>query len=191
MTLLHPMMPFITEEVWHTIADRSDKDCAIVSEWPKEKSFDAKKLECFETAKSIVTEVRSIRASKGLSPKNSLDLIQKGVKGEYAIYEAIIKKLANVSIRYDEKIEGPSASFILGVQEFSVPLDGLIDTTQEKSKLEEELKYQQGFWNSVSKKFSNERFVSNAPSTVVDSERKKMADAESRIASIKESLGNL
>jgi len=191
MTLLHPMMPFITEEVWHAISDRSDMDCAIVSQWPETKEFDAKKIECFETAKSIVSEVRSMRASKGLSPKESLVLVQKGPRGEYAIYEAIIKKLANVSMRYDGMVEGPSASFIIGVQEFSVPLDGVVDTAQEKAKLEEELKYQEGFWNSVSKKLSNERFVSNAPPAVVESERKKMSDAESRIASIKESIAKL
>ncbi len=191
MILLHPIMPFITEEVWHSIRERGEAECVIVSQWPEVSEFDASALEHFESAKSIITEVRSIRAQKNLSPRDGLKLVQKGEKGGYAAFETIISKLANVELSYGEAAQGPAASFIIGTLEFSVPLEGLIDSDAEKAKLEEELKYQEGFLKSVMKKLGNERFVAGAPAQVVDAERKKQADAESRIASIREQLSNL
>jgi valyl-tRNA synthetase len=191
MTILHPMMPFISEEVWHSIEERSETDCAIISSWPVADSYDKAAISNFEMAQSIITEIRSIRASKNLSPRDELVLMQNGEKGAYSQFEAIIAKLANVSLQYGNQPTGPAASFILGTTEFAIPLEGLVDSAQEKEKLEEELKYQRGFLNSVSKKLANERFVSNAPEAVVASERKKMADAESRIKSIEEAISNL
>ncbi|MDC1222216.1 valine--tRNA ligase, partial [Salibacteraceae bacterium] len=145
----------------------------------------------FELSQSIITEVRSLRASKNLSPREGLVLMQNGEKGAYAQFESIISKLANVQLEYATQPDGPAASFIIGTTEFAVPLEGLVDSAEEKTKLKEELKYQQGFMNSVSKKLANERFVSNAPEAVVASERKKMADAESRIKSIQEAIAKL
>ncbi len=113
------------------------------------------------------------------------------MKGEYAHFESVIAKLANVDLKYSESSDGPSSNFIIGTTEFVVPLEGLVDAGAEKAKLEEELKYQKGFLNSVSKKLANERFVNNAPEAVVASERKKMADAESRIKSLEDSLAKL
>ena len=191
MTILHPMMPFISEEVWHSIEERSETDCAIISSWPVADSYDKAAISNFEMAQSIITEIRSIRASKNLSPRDELVLMQNGEKGAYSQFEAIIAKLANVSLQYGNQPTGPAASFILGTTEFAIPLEGLVDSAQEKEKLEEELKYQRGFLNSVSKKLANERFVSNAPEAVVASERKKMADAESRIKSIEEAISKL
>lgn len=191
MIILHPIMPFITEEVWHNLRERGDRDCVIVASWPNAQPYDAEQVTDFETAKSIITEVRSIRASKNLSPKESLHLIQKTARASYARFESVIGKLANVDMDFGTSSEGPAASFIIGTLEFQVPLAGMIDTAAEKAKLEEELRYQEGFLNSVMKKLGNERFVSGAPEKVVESERKKQADAESRIASIKEQLGNL
>jgi len=191
MILLHPIMPFITEEVWHNLNDRKLNDCIIAAKWPKSKAFHQERLTNFETAKSIITEVRSIRAQKGLSPKEPLPLIQKGEKSDYSQFEAVINKLANVNLSFGSIPSGPSASFIIGTLEFSVPLVGLVDETEEKTKLEEELKYQQGFLDSVLKKLNNEKFVAGAASHVVDAERKKKADTESRIASIRQKLSTL
>jgi valyl-tRNA synthetase len=188
MIMLHPMMPFITEEVYHSLRERSEEDCIIVAPWPQAGKFDVQAISDFETAKQIITEVRSVRAQKNLSPRETLGLIQKGEKGSYSSYELIISKLANVDLKFGESANGPAASFIIGTEEFAVPLEGMIDTSAEISKLEEELKYQQGFLNSVVKKLSNERFVSGAPEQVVAAEQKKRDDAESRISSIKEQL---
>ncbi|MDB4104220.1 valine--tRNA ligase [Salibacteraceae bacterium] len=188
MIMLHPMMPFITEEVYHSLRERSEEDCIIVAPWPQAGKFDVQAISDFETAKQIITEVRSVRAQKNLSPRETLGLIQKGEKGSYSSYELIISKLANVDLKFGESANGPAASFIIGTEEFAVPLEGMIDTSAEISKLEEELKYQQGFLNSVMKKLSNERFVSGAPEQVVAAEQKKRDDAESRITSIKEQL---
>jgi valyl-tRNA synthetase len=191
MTISHPMMPFISEEVWHSLKERKEFDCVFKSRWPQAKAADLKMNENFEFAQNIVTEVRSIRASKGLSPRESLKLYQKGEKGDYHVFESIIEKLANVELTYNAIPEGPSASFIIGTMEFSVPLEGLVDSAEEISKLEEELKYQQGFFDSVAKKLSNERFVSGAPAAIVEAERKKQSDAESRINSIKEKIASM
>lgn len=191
MTILHPMMPFISEEVWAAITNRSERDCAIVSNWPKQEQVNSDIINRFEIAQQIVSEVRALRASKNLSPKEKLTVLQSGVKGEYAHFESVIAKLANVDLKYSESSDGPSSNFIIGTTEFVVPLEGLVDAGAEKAKLEEELKYQKGFLNSVSKKLANERFVNNAPEAVVASERKKMADAESRIKSLKDSLAKL
>lgn len=191
MTILHPMMPFISEEVWAAITNRSELDCAIVSNWPKQEQVNSDIINRFEIAQQIVSEVRALRASKNLSPKEKLTVLQSGVKGEYAHFESVIAKLANVDLKYSESSDGPSSNFIIGTTEFVVPLEGLVDAGAEKAKLEEELKYQKGFLNSVSKKLANERFVNNAPEAVVASERKKMADAESRIKSLEDSLAKL
>ncbi len=191
MTLLHPMMPFISEEVWHSLKPRGEGECAIVSSWPKAENCDEETIENFEMAKSIITEIRAIRASKNLSPREALELHQKGDQLPYGQFQAVITKLANTSLSFNSNPEGPVASFIIGTAEFTVPLKGLIDESQERAKLEEELKYQQGFLNSVAKKLSNERFVSNAPEAVVAAEKKKMADAELRIKSIGETLAKL
>lgn len=191
MTLLHPMMPFISEEVWHSLKPRGEGECAIVSSWPKAENCDEETIENFEMAKSIITEIRAIRASKNLSPREALELHQKGDQLPYAQFQAVISKLANASLTFNSNPDGPAASFIIGTTEFTVPLKGLIDESQERAKLEEELKYQQGFLNSVAKKLSNERFVSNAPEAVVAAEKKKMADAELRIKSIGETLAKL
>ncbi|NQV52110.1 MAG: valine--tRNA ligase [Flavobacteriales bacterium] len=191
MVLLHPMMPFITEEVYQSLRERPDGDCVIVASWPKADAFDPKSLQAFEEAKQVITEVRSIRAQKNLSPREGLKLIQKGEKGGYAAYSDVVIKLANVELAFGDDAEGPGASFIVGTLEFSVPLEGLIDASAEIDKLKEELSYQEGFLNSVMKKLSNERFVNNAPEAVVASEQKKRDDAASRIASIKDKLSSM
>lgn len=191
MIMLHPIMPFLTEEVWDNLRDRSASDRVIVAQWPAVESFDAEATGDFETTKSIITEVRAIRSSKNMSPKESLNLKQKGERASYARFEPVIAKLANVSMDFGQASEGPAASFIIGTLEFQVPLEGMIDASAEKAKLEEELKYQEGFLNSVMNKLGNEKFVNGAPAPVVDAERKKKADAESRIASIREQLASL
>jgi valyl-tRNA synthetase len=191
MTLLHPIMPFITEEVWHSLRERRKEECVIVATWPASGVVDHDALAAFETAKQVVTEVRALRAQRNLSPKDALNIIQTGEAGAYADYANLIAKLANVQLTFGERYDGPSASFIVGTLEFTVPLEGLIDAEQEIKKLKDELSYQEGFLNSVMKKLSNERFVQGAPEPVVAAEQKKKADAESRISSLKEQLSSL
>ncbi|MBT3964801.1 MAG: valine--tRNA ligase [Flavobacteriales bacterium] len=189
MILLHPIMPFISEEVYQSLKDREDGDCVIVARWPESQSVNSEVIESFELAKSIITEVRSVRAGKNLSPKEALEVLYSGADGFQQ--EEVISKLANVTLDGEKTFDGPSASFIVGTIDFTLPLEGLIDSDAEMDKLTEELKYQEGFLKSVDKKLSNERFVSNAPEQVVDSEKRKKADAESRIASIKEKLASM
>ncbi len=191
MKILHPFMPFITEEIWHLLGDRDDKDCIIVATMPENKAFDKALLESFNVEEQAIIAIRNLRKNKGIPNKEPIELFVKKNNDQKAnhTFDDVISKLCNISeIKYtDEKIEG-AASFIVKSTEFYVPLGDNVDIEAEIAKLEEELKYTQGFLNSVSKKLSNERFVNNAPVSVVDKEKKKQADAESRIKVIEEQL---
>lgn len=191
MIALHPMMPFITEEIWAHLRAREAGDLIIQAAWPKLGEYNKESIEAFETIQRITTEVRAVRAQKSLSPRETLILVQAGTAGAYMRYQSILSKLANVELKVGEEASGASASFIVGTLQFSLVLEGLIDASAEIEKLEEELQYQKGFLQSVSKKLSNERFVNNAPEAVVQAERKKQEDAESRIRSIEEKLNSL
>ena len=191
--LLHPFMPFITEELWQHLAERKEGESIMVSPQtiaaPAEG--DAAILAQVELMKNVVAGVRAIRNTKNISPREALDLQVIGAD-PIAAYDCLITKMANVNgvAVVDAKGEGVS-SFMVGTTEYAVPLGGLIDVEAELAKAEAELKHLEGFLNGVMKKLSNERFVNNAPAQVVELERKKQADAESKIATLKETIASL
>ena len=191
--LLHPFMPFITEELWQHLAERKEGESIMVSPQtiaaPTEG--DVAILAQVELMKNVVAGVRAIRNTKNISPREALDLQVIGAD-PIAAYDCLITKMANVNgvAVVEANGEGVS-SFMVGTTEYAVPLGGLIDVEAELAKAEAELKHLEGFLNGVMKKLSNERFVNNAPAQVVELERKKQADAESKIATLKETIASL
>ena len=191
--LLHPFMPFITEELWQHLTERKAGESIMVS--PQTIAAPAEGddaiLANVEIVKNVVAGVRAIRNTKNISPRETLDLQVIGTDPVPA-YDCIIVKMANVSgvTATENKGEGVS-SFMVGTTEYAVPLGGLIDVEAELAKAEAELKHLEGFLNGVKKKLQNERFVNNAPAAVVELERKKRSDAESKIATLKETIASL
>ncbi|WMN11298.1 valine--tRNA ligase [Marivirga salinae] len=193
LTILHPFMPFLTEEIWHQITEREEKDCVIVNHWPIEKDYDKAILHDAKTAFELVSQIRNIRAAKGISPKESLKLyVKTNSEMIYQEYISVIDKLANIDelAFTNDKID-QAVSFFIGSDECFIPMEGAIDVEKEKEEIQKELDYTKGFLKSVKKKLENERFVSNAPAQVVEMEKKKQADAEAKIKTLEESLKNL
>ncbi|NMM48588.1 valine--tRNA ligase [Marinigracilibium pacificum] len=191
--LLHPFMPFITEEIWHEIRERKDGECLIVAEWPKASVTNENLLDNTERVFEIITQVRNFRNNKGISPKEALVLaIKSSDQGLYDAFEDLIIKMANLE-RIDKVAEQPenATGFVVKGDEFFIPTDGLIDAEKEMEEIQKELEYTKGFLNSVQKKLSNERFVSNAPEKVVAMEQQKKADAEAKIKALEEQLATL
>jgi len=191
--ILHPFMPFISEEIYQLIENRSDTDSIMVAEMPKAGKVDEKALELFEDAKEVIAAVRNIRQGKNIPMKDALELQIVSSEGNYPKdFVSVINKLANISSEsFVEKAADGTTSFMVKTTEYAVPMGDLIDLDAEKARLEEELKYNEGFLTSVMKKLSNERFVNNAPEAVVNKEKQKMADAESKVKTIKEQLSKL
>ncbi|SDH66900.1 valyl-tRNA synthetase [Chryseobacterium taeanense] len=189
MKLLHPFMPFLTEELWQTISERSIEDALIIAQQKKAESFNEDIIKNFETASEIISGVRNYRQTKGISPKEAVEIFTNA--SEFA-NESVIKKLANVSeIHFGTKTDKPSFTFLVGATEISIPLSENLDLEEEKKKTEEELKYLKGFLISVDKKLSNEKFVANAKPEIVEVERKKQKDALDKIAILEEKLKSL
>lgn len=190
LKLLHPFMPFITEELWQHLEDRKDGESIMVSLQPKTQRYNEEVITRFEQVKEIIAGIRTIRLQKNIANKEPL-LLQ--VIGKHAdALNPVIEKVANISeIKSVAEKDSTAASFLVGTTEYAVPLGNNIDVEAELKKQEEELVYMQGFLKSVTAKLSNERFVSNAPAQVVDAERKKQADAESKIKSLQESIAAL
>jgi valyl-tRNA synthetase len=193
MKLAHPFMPFITEEIWHEIKERPAQDCIIVARWPQAGSADESMLTQANIAFEVITQVRNIRNSKGISPRTAFELlISTDNQNLYQNFGDTIQKLANVSaIRFVEEKAEAAVSFIIKGDEFFVPMEGDLDVEKEIEKTEKEIEYTKGFLTSVDKKLSNERFVSNAPEKVLATERQKKADAEAKIKVLEEALGRL
>ena len=190
--LLHPFMPFLTEEVYHQIADREEGDCVAVSDYPAQVAFDANLVADFERVKEVVSAIRNFRQDKGISPKEEFDLYVKKNEPTGNEFDVIIHKLGVIGVIHeDEPKPETSYSFRVGANEFAIPMGDHVDVEGEIAKIQEELKYQQGFLNSVMKKLGNERFVNNAPEQVVAIERKKQADAELKIKVLTEQLASL
>jgi valyl-tRNA synthetase len=191
LKIMHPWMPFITEEIWHLIKERDAKDCVIVAEWPKQLDSISKNiLDDFEIAKELVTMVRNVRAQKQLSPKEKLEVI---VKSEtHFFFESTIIKLANLSkfSSTKDKVEG-AFSFQIKTTEFYIPLAQNLNKDDEIERLTKELEYNKGFLKSVQIKLSNEKFVANAKPEIIASERKKESDALSKIKTLEEQLAVL
>lgn len=190
LRLLHPFMPFITEELWQALAQRKAGESIMVSEMPKEVSFSNDLIDTFEKVKEVIAGVRTIRLQKNIPNKEELSL---DVIGQYNTdFDSVISKMGNLtSINIVAEKDPTSVSFLVGTTEFSVPLGNNIDIEAELKRLNDELKYLEGFLKSVAAKLSNEKFVANAKPEIVENERKKQADAESKIKTIKESIANL
>ena len=187
---LHPFMPFITEELWQALKERQEGESLMVTLIPEAGSVDNAFLARFTQTQEVISAIRNIRTSKNLSPREELVL---EVAPSYANdMDAVLMKLANLTEirRSEEKSEG-SISFVIGTDEFAVPMANLINAEEEIKKLEEDLEYQKKFLLGVEKKLSNENFVARAPEQVIALERKKKADAESRIQTIEQSLKQL
>ena len=188
LKVLHPFMPFITEELWHELKDRQEGEAIIVADWPKAGVIKDDAIKEADLLFEITSGIRNIRNSKGISPKEALELI---TKASIAPIGDSLEKLANLSeIKAEGKPEN-AFSFVVGSDEFFIPASENVDVEAEKKKIEEELNYTRGFMKSVEKKLSNERFVNNAPEQVVSMERKKLADAEAKIKTLEESLASL
>ena len=190
LRLLHPFMPFITEELWQALEPRQAGESIMVSLMPEAASVDEAFLANFEAVKEIVGNVRTIRLQKNIPNKEALSL---QVLGEHAdTFNAVIAKMCNLTaITHEAEKTASAVSFLVGTTEYAIPLGSLINVEEELEKLQSELVYQQGFLASVLKKLSNENFVSKAPAKVIEMERKKQADAESKIKSIEESIAAL
>ena len=189
MRLLHPFMPFLTEELYQAIAERSTEEALVIAQQKKAEPFSEENIKAFETAKELISGVRNYRQSKGISPREAVELFTNAVAFEN---EAVVKKLANISeINFGNKTDKPSFTFLVGATEVSIPLSENLDLGEEKAKTEEELKYLKGFLISVEKKLSNEKFVAGAPAQVVENERKKQKDAQDKIAILEEKLKTL
>jgi len=190
LRLLHPFMPFITEELWQHITERHDGESIMLAQLPKGGKVDRKLLDEMNEAKEIISGVRSVRLSKNVPNKSALKLL---VVGKWTNpFKTVVEKLANLeSIGETATKDATAATFMVGTTEYEVPLEGNIDVVQELKKLEAELEYQQGFLKSVEKKLSNEKFVAHAPEAVVNNERKKQADALSKIKTLQESIDAL
>lgn len=193
MQLLHPFMPFLTEEIYQLLADRSEEDSIMISVMPKPEAYDATLLEKFEQVKEVIVAVRNIRKQKNIAFKDALAMNYRLKEGNYdSSFDTVVAKMCNLSEISAANGEMTGAmSFIVKAVEYFIPLGDLVDVEEELKKMEEELKYTQGFLASVQKKMSNERFVNNAPAKVVEMEKKKMADAEAKIKVLEERIASM
>ena len=192
LKLLHPFMPFLTEEVWQHITDRTPEQALVVAKWPEQKEVDETIISNFDFAAEVVSGIRTIRKEKNIPMKEALELSVLDAESVSKDWDVIISKLTNVSsISYTDAAVDGALSFRVKSNEYFIPMVGAIDIEAEIKKIEEELKYTKGFLISVQKKLSNERFVSNAPDKVIEIERNKQADAEAKIETLEKSLKGL
>ena len=193
LRLMHPFMPFITEEIWQLLLERKKGESIMISQLPANLKYDKELLAAFEDVKEAVSGIRKIRKEKNIAFKDEVAFaVQKGDKGFDARFNSILVKLGNLNNMdlVDSEISG-AASFRVKSTNFYIPLDGFIDVAEELAKLEEELKYTKGFLNSVMKKLSNERFVNSAPEAVVAKEKAKQTDAEAKIRVLEERIASM
>ena len=193
MKILHPFMPFITEDIWHLLKERQDGDDLIIAQQPAQKVVDNDILNQFLFTQDVINNIRKIRAEKNISMKEAIELIVVDKDGSVnKEFDAVIMKLCNVSsVNYVTETPQDAFGFLVKATEYFIPVTDNIDTEAEIKKLEEELAYAQGFLRSVEAKLSNEKFVNGAPAAVVDKERKKKSDAEAKIKVIEQQLATL
>ena len=192
LKILHPFMPFLTEEIWHFIAERTPEEALIVAKYPTIEPFDAELISDFEMVKEVISGIRTIRKDKNISFKDSIELSFINNDNLSERYNSVIEKMGNISKMGSVKdaVEG-ALSFRVHSNEYFIPISGAINVEEEIKKLNEELKYTEGFLKSVQNKLANERFVNNAPEQVLQNERNKEADALAKIETVKSSLANL
>jgi valyl-tRNA synthetase len=189
LKLLHPFMPFLTEEIWHFTAERTPEQALIISQWPEPKPFNSSLITDFETVSEVISGIRTIRKDKNIPFKEVIELKIINNDRVSVYFDSVVAKLGNcTSIEYvSEKVDG-ALSFRVKSNEFFIPITGAINVEEEIAKLTDELKYIQGFLKSVQAKLSNEKFVAGAPEKVLNNEKQKEADALSKIATIEQSL---
>ncbi|WP_144893317.1 valine--tRNA ligase [Flavobacterium tiangeerense] len=192
LKLLHPFMPFLTEEIWHLIAERTADEALIISTWPELTSFDSQLITSFESTIEVISGIRTIRKDKNIPFKDAIDFRVVNNENASTYFDSVIVKLGNIkNLEYvSDKVEG-ALSFRVNSNEYFIPITGNIDVAAEIAKLTEELNYIKGFLKSVQVKLSNEKFVANAKPEVIENERKKEADALSKIETIEHSLAGL
>jgi valyl-tRNA synthetase len=193
LKMLHPFMPFITEELWQHLYDRQEGESIMRDslKLPAPTAADAELIAQIENVKQIVSGVRMVRNQKNIAPKEQLELQVVG-KNDYAAFDGVIIKMANLkAINIVAEKDATASTFMVGTDEFAVPVGDMIDVEAEIQKMEAQLQHLEGFLAGVKKKLSNERFVANAPEAVVALERKKQSDSEEKIAALKESLAAL
>ncbi len=192
LKILHPFMPFVTEEIWQVITKRTPEEALIIAQWPEIKEFDETIIKEFAHAAEVITGIRKIRKDKNIAFKNEIALSILNNENSSDTFDSVISKMGNISkLNYvDGSVEG-AISFRVKSNEYFIPLGGAIDVEAEKKKIREELEYTRGFLKSVEKKLSNERFVNNAPEKVVAIEKTKKADAEAKIEALEASLKSL
>jgi len=189
LRLLHPFMPFLTEELWHLLETRGEGETLAKADYPQVGAFNSESVERFEHSRQTVTSIRNLRSQVGMSPKESLPLF---FSGKSICLLGIVSKLANISeVISVSSAPEPASSFRIGQTEYYVQLGDRVNPEEEKEKLTKELAYQKGFLKGVQSKLNNERFVAGAPAEVVEREKAKMADAESKIESIQLQLSKL
>lgn len=192
LKILHPFMPFVTEEIWHQIADRHSSESLTISSWPKMSEFDEQMIKDFSFAADVISGIRTIRKDKNIAFKNEINLAVIDNEPFTKDLDSIILKMGNINhLDYVNAPVDGSLTFRVKSNEYFIPVQGAIDVEAEKAKLQEELTYYQGFLKSVDKKLSNEKFVNNAPEKVVNIEKQKKADAEAQIETIQASLESL
>ncbi len=193
LRLLHPFMPFITEELWQNLDNRRPGESIMYAPLPEAHTIDTALLSAMEEAKEVITAVRAVRAKRNIPQKDALELRAIGHEGiASAGLRALVGKLANLSsiVASGEK-DAAGASFLIGTAEYCVPLADNIDIEAERAKIEKDIAYYEGFLASVMKKLSNERFVSKAPAAVIEAERRKQSDAETKLATLRAALQSL
>ncbi|MBN8643577.1 MAG: valine--tRNA ligase [Flavobacteriales bacterium] len=192
LKLLHPFMPFLTEEIWQRITERTPEQALIIGEWPKSKAFDVKLIADFDFATEVISGIRTIRKDKNIPNKDTIELKVVNAEKASTYFDSAIAKLGNISsLDYvSDKVNG-ALSYRVKSNEYFIPITGNIDVEAEIAKLTEELKYIKGFLQSVQVKLSNEKFVANAKAEIIENERKKEADALAKIATIEQSLAGL
>lgn len=189
LKILHPFVPFVSEEIWQALKERSPQEALIIAKWPEITSFDRSKIDEFMVASEVISGIRGIRKEKNIPHKEQIELQVLNNEKTPSTYDPVIKKMGNISeLSYvDQQVQG-ALSFRVKSNDYFIPIAGAVDVEAEKAKLEEELNYTRGFLKSVEKKLSNERFVNNAPAKVVEIEQQKKQDAEAKIEAIESSL---
>ena len=192
MKLLHPFMPFLTEEIWHLIAERTPEEALIISTWPESKPFNEKLITDFNQTIEVISGIRTIRKNKNIPFKDAIELKIVNNDNASTYFDAVVSKLGNIiSLDYvSEKVDG-ALSYRVNSNEYFIPITGNIDVEAEIAKLTEELNYNKGFLKSVQAKLSNEKFVNGAPEKVLEIERKKEADALAKIGTLEQSIAGL
>jgi valyl-tRNA synthetase len=189
MRLIHPFMPFVTEEIWQDLAPRAEGESIMYAPMPEAEQVDEKLLARFELAAEVITGIRNVRKQKNIAQKQELELNVIADENYPAEYAPVIAKMCNLSqINLIEEKDPTADAFIVKTTQYFVPMGEMIDKDAELKKLSDELTYLEGFLSSVMKKLSNERFVNSAPEKVVANEKAKKADAEAKIAAIKERM---